>query len=161
MGNLGIKIRHRLVPFVPALIYIPLFAAKWGYYALMPTSVGANVFQDPDVTALFAETRARASEIDGVIFNRPRVLRLMTDVRAGVCYNTPERIWDGPLFWDLAEENRISHILIGPHELALPGILEAHPDAFALEYQNAQYALYRMGPRASLSKPTELRQTKP
>ena len=149
-GSFRIWFRRSLVPLLPALIYVPLFVAKWGYYSFVPVSVGANVFQDPDVIALFDETRTRAHEIDGVIFNRPRVLHLLTGVRAGVCYNVPDLRWDGPRLWDLAEANNISHILIGPHEMALPPIVEANPDAFVLEYENPQYTLYRMGPRNAL-----------
>ena len=133
---------RRLVPFLPAAAYLPLFLTMWAFYAFYPPTAGANILSDPSVDQAFSHIRQNRAEISGVIFTRPRVLRLFTGVRAALCYNTPHYAWDLQNLVEFAAEHNLSHVLLGPWRTGLDTIVESHPARFRPVLSNQAFGLY-------------------
>ena len=137
---------------IPVAVFAPLFAAYWGQYALRPTTTGANILRDPQVSSLF--DTIRHSDVSAAVFHRPRVLTLFTDKPSTTCFNTTGEIYKDSLTWDLAKlkdlsrKSRVSHVILDHSNssmaLALRPIVNAHPGHFRLVYSNDGFEVFEI-----------------
>lgn len=128
---------------LPAAIWMPLFFAYWSHYALQPATPEANILQDPDVTALFQEIRDRQPEISRVLFWRPRILRLFSDVQTASIYNLNEYPWTASEIHRLAHHG-VSHLALDPNNPALAQFVAQNPNLFVSQYRNRKFELLKL-----------------
>ena len=138
-------LRH-LLPVLPTILYVPVFLAAWGYYTFFPVSVGANILANPNIADLFESVRSRRDEINGVIFDHPRVLRLFTDVGTATCQSADRVEWDYDRVVSFSRTYGMSHAIVGPHDRTLGPIFEANRASFIPVYRNPEYRIYRIAP---------------
>ncbi len=144
----SLRFTRRLRPFAPVGIYVPLFLMYWVYFVFYPTSPGANILLDPNTNNLFQTVREHKSDISGIIFSHPRVMKLFTGARTAVCYNTFEVHWDIEQLLTFSKENKISHIAVGPYNYIFRPIVGQNPQHFQTIYQNDVFAIHRITPES-------------
>ena len=101
--------------------------------------------KEPDVQALFAHLgRTSATNLARVVFIKPRVLAWVTGIPAmGFPVAEPGVVLDE------LRRRCITHVIVGDVGMVEPGIREVndtiamHPEAFALDYRNGSFSVYR------------------
>ncbi len=135
--------RYRIV--LPALLWMPLFMAYWGHYTLLPTTAEANILKDPDVQNLFQEVNNRKQEISHVLFWRPRMLRLFTEVNTAGVYNLNQYPWTPQEIMHIHRLG-VTHLILDPNNPKLTEFTTHHPQLFKSLYQNPTFHLMRIEP---------------
>jgi len=132
-----------LRPFLPTLVYIPLFFTYWFHYTIQPPTIKANILLDPDVSGLLRTVREQKN-LSGVIFSHPRVLRLFSGVRTAICYNTSAVKWNFSRLIKFSSKYELSHLITNPNDKTLRTILSRNQDHFQSIYQNNSFRLYQI-----------------
>jgi len=139
---------YRYRTALPALLWMPLFLAYWGHYTFQSTTAEANILKDPDVQSLFQAVRNNKQDINKVLFWRPRILHLFTEVNTAGVYNINQYPWTPQEITHITNLG-VSHLILDPYNPKLAEFTHHNPHQFKSIYKNNTFHLMRIIPPAS------------